>query len=428
MDVKEFNNISKIIGSLNLPGDKSISHRALFFSAMAKGKSVIYNLSDGDDVLSTMNCLSALGVGFKNESNLLSIDGRGKYGLKKPEKILFAGNSGTTARLLTGVLSVQNFDSEISGDESLSKRPMKRVTVPLIDSGANIKLKDTGTLPVKIFPPLEFFPIQHNMQVASAQVKTSLILAGLHLEKESFIIENIQTRDHTERILNLKTHKTKNGIRINFSSANYPEVNKYFIPSDISSAAYFIVLALLLKHSQVKINNVSLNPTRTGFIELLKKMGANIFIERVDTVNNEPVGDLIAKSSELKNIEIPQDIIPNIIDEIPILTVAGIFADGEFKIDKISELRKKESDRISSICHNLSKLGLQVQQWDEGFSFTGRIANNIKPVFDSFNDHRIAMAFSICSLLLKQGGKVNNFSCVKISNPKFIQQLKELIR
>ena len=419
-----FNHIIKVKGELNLPGDKSISHRAVFFSSLADGKSVIKNLSNGEDVASTIKCFSALGCNIKKEKNEVIVVGKGFKNFNKPQKPLDCGNSGTTARLITGLLSAQNFETTLIGDESLSKRPMERVMLPLKQMGVKFESKN-NTLPLKIIPDKELHPINYELPVPSAQVKSSIILAGLHCENITSIVEKIPSRNHTEKMLGLEVKESKSGNTILVSKKNYPVPSEYFIPSDVSSAAFFIVLTILAKDSSLRIKNVSLNETRKGYLQILKEMGAKISYENIAVSSGEVYGDIIVESSQLKNVEIPEEIIPNIIDEIPILSVAGLFAEGNFSIKGANELRKKESDRINSLCYNYKLLGLDVDGFKDGFSVLGKIIKK-GVTFESFDDHRIAMTFSILSLLLNDGGKVNNFSCVKISNPDFIDQIKQI--
>lgn len=424
---QEFNKIETVKGELSLPGDKSISHRAVIFSCMAKGTSEIENLSNGEDVRSTLKCFSELGVTSKWENEKLIIEGKGFKNFNAPLNNLDAGNSGTTARLLAGFLSAQPFESTMIGDESLSQRPMKRVIEPLSLMGAKFSATSKLTLPLTVHPSAKLIPITYEMPVASAQVKSSLLLAGLHLEEETCIIESEQTRNHTEVMLGLRVDE-KEGKRFIYSSRkNYPTAQNYFVPSDISSAAFFIVLTLLAKNSEVILRHVSLNETRTGIISVLKEMGANIEIINRQTSNNELYGDLIIKSSELHSIGISKEIIPNIIDEIPILSVASVLGTGKFEVRNASELRVKESDRISALVHNYKLLGLDVEEFPDGFSIKGTIKNE-NPIFESFHDHRIAMAFAILSMFLKNGGSISNFDCVKISNPQFLEQVNSLIR
>jgi 3-phosphoshikimate 1-carboxyvinyltransferase len=423
--IQSFNKIEKVFGSLTLPGDKSISHRALIFSALANGESEISNLPQSDDIKSTINCLQQLGVQIKEEANRTKVYGRGFKGFVKPEKPLIAGNSGTTARLLSGILATQDFDSVVEGDDSLSRRPMMRIIEPLSLMGARISGTAGNTIPLKFYNADQINSIIYELPVPSAQVKGAILLAGLHSERTSKVIESYQTRDHTERMLGLDTEKHQMESVISVSKNNYPVYQKYFIPGDLSTASYFFVLALLTKSTKLIVRNVILNPTRMGLVDILNKMGANIDIEETGASNGEPFGNINVKSSELNNVDVSEKFIPSIIDEIPILTIAGIFAEGHFEIRKAKELRVKESDRISGLSYNLALLGLNIEEFDDGFKVSGYIKNR-KPVFKSFGDHRIAMAFGILSCLLDDGGKVDGFESVSISNPGFIEQLKSI--
>ncbi len=425
--IQKFEKVNRISGELKLKGDKSISHRAVMFACMASGVSRIKNLSNSEDVKSTVKCFEKLGCGFQKENNELIVTGKGYKGFVNPASELFAGNSGTTARLMTGILAAQNFESVITGDSSLSSRPMNRIIEPLKQMGAVIKASGGGKLPLKIIPVDNLKPINYKLPVASAQVKSAVLLAGLHLEETSTVLESLQSRNHTENMLGLPV-SVKDGV--NLISSNrmyYPEPKDYIIPADISSAAFFIVLALLTGNSELKIKSVSLNETRDGVLRVLKQMGAEIVEENVKYIMNEKIGDLIIKSSVLHNVKIEKNLIPNLIDEIPVLSVAGIFAKGGFYINNAEELRFKESDRISGLCNNFKKLGLHVEEFRDGFSVEGEIKNK-NPEFDSFGDHRIAMSLSVLSMLLKDGGEVNNFECTKISNPGFLLQIKDITK
>ncbi len=423
--IQQFNKINRVNGTLSLSGDKSISHRALLISSLAKGTSIIRNLSKSADVNSTTNCLRALGVEVNFSNNNYLVNGKGYKGYQKPSIVLNAGNSGTTARLLTGILAAQDFNSVIAGDISLSSRPMKRIIEPLSSMGAKINSNDNGNLPLHITTVEKLNPISYQMPVASAQVKSAILFAGLHLDDETTVIESLPTRNHTENLLGLKVVKENNKIISSVSRTNYPESNEYFIPGDISSAMFFVVLTLLAKNSELIIKDVSLNSTRTGALNILKQMGGQIEIVERGKSNNELFGDLVVRSSNLSNVNINKEIIPFIIDEIPVLTIAGIFAEGEFSIRGASELRVKESDRIKSICVNLRKIGLEVEEYDDGFVVGGQIKKSLE-LFESFGDHRIAMAFSIFASVISNGGQVNNFEYVNISNPDFLNQLHSI--
>lgn len=423
--IQLFKKTENVHGELKLRGDKSISHRAVMFAALADGVSLIRNCSDSQDVRSTIDCFEKLGCKFEISPDLIKVFGKGFKGFSKPNSELYAGNSGTTARLMSGVLAAQDFESVITGDDSLSKRPMRRIVEPLRLMGANISANENGTMPIQIKPSSSIKPIEYKLQVASAQVKSAMILCAIHLNEESVIIEPIPTRNHTEKILNLKSINNSEGTKIFVSKNNYPKPFEFNVPSDISSAAFFIVLALLTKNSEIVIKSVSINETRTGLIDILRLMGGEIEIKNIKNENGEKVGDIRVSSSRLKNIEIPISLIPNIIDEIPILSVAGIFAEGNFKIAGAKELRVKESDRIKSLCQNFSKVGLVIDEYEDGFELKGDVTNE-NVVFESFGDHRIAMAFGVLSMLMKNGSSVNEFECVAVSNPQFVEQINYL--
>lgn len=425
--LQPFNKINKVSGTLNLPGDKSISHRAVMFAGLAKGVSTIENISNAEDVQSTINCFKQLGCRIVKEGKLIKVSGKGFKGFKKPVKPLDCRNSGTTARLISGILVSQDFDSKLKGDSSLSLRPMLRIIEPLTAMGAKIKGTVINTLPLQIKPSKKLHPIEYELPVPSAQIKSCVLLCGLHLEGITSVIENIESRNHTEVLLNLRTRIEDGQRKIFVSKDDYPEKGEYIVPSDISTASFFIVLTLLSKNSEMRIKNISLNPTRTGILEVLVKMGANISVIKEKRKMGEHLGDIIVSSSKLKNINIPEELIPNIIDEIPILSVAGLFAEGKFTISNAQELRFKETDRIKALCNNYIQLGLNVEEYDNGFAISGEINNQVSR-FESYDDHRIAMALSILSLLLKNGGNVNNFECVNISNPDFLKQLKSITK
>lgn len=420
--IQEFSKIKNVSGTIKIPGDKSISHRAVMFAALADGKSTIKNCLLSEDVLSTINCFRQLGIVIEIDGNTVSVWGKGLNGLQKPESELNAGNSGTTARLLSGILAMQQFESVITGDASLSKRPMERIVAPLKMFGCKVSASEKNTLPLHFTPSMSLKPITYKLPVASAQVKSSVLLAGLYLEGTTKVIEPVQTRNHTENLLRLTVDENATGKIISVSSKNRPGAQDYFVPSDISTASFFIVLALLIPKSNLVLKNILLNDTRNAVLLLLQKMGASIEIKNVKVTSGEKYGDMVVCSSKLHNIDFNKEIIPNIIDEIPILSIAGYFAEGKFVIRNAEELRKKESDRISSICRNFELLGADVQEFADGFSIAKQIEKD-DLTFNSFGDHRIAMAFSILASLLQGGGKIKNFECVSISNPLFMEQL-----
>ena len=424
--IQQIKKVNSVNGILELPGDKSISHRAVMFSALADGESEIFNCLMSEDVIATINAFRNMGTKFDIEKEKIIVWGNGFSGLTEPEHELDLANSGTTTRLISGILAAQKFPATIIGDESLSKRPMKRIITPLRQMGANIT-GNNNCLPLIIKPTDYLRPIHYELPIPSAQVKSCILLAGLYLDEETVVVENVESRDHTEKMLGLKVIEEGKTKTIYSSLSYYPVASEYKVPSDISTSAFFMVLASLVKNSEIKITGVSLNETRTGIISVLDAMGADISAENVHEYNGELRGDLIIKSAELTNVEFDEDIIPNIIDEIPILAIAGIFANGEFEIKGVKELRTKESDRINSICRNLELLGLQIEEFDDGFAIRGNITKN-SAVFESYGDHRIAMSFSILASIIEGDYKINNFDCVAVSNPDFLNQLKSITK
>jgi 3-phosphoshikimate 1-carboxyvinyltransferase len=423
--LQKFQHIPRIDGNISLPGDKSISHRTLIFSALANGSSVIKNLADSEDVNTTVECLIKLGTTIKKTDTAVIIEGVGANGFEEPDSLLYCGNSGTTSRLISGLLAAQNFPAVITGDNSLLRRPMKRIINPLQKMGCTIK-SNNGKLPLHFLPSGKIRAIDYTLPVASAQIKGAVLLAGVHCEETTTVVEkNLFSRDHTERMLNLPVKFIGKEKVTQVSDTFYPQPAEYFIPGDISTAAFFIVLTVLSENSELQLRNISLNRSRTHYLDVLINMGADIKIEITGESNNEPYGNIFVKSSRLKNIEIDSELIPTIIDEIPILSVAGVFADGEFVINRAKELRVKESDRLSSICSNLRRAGLDVYEYDDGFSISGELSKSYQS-FESFEDHRIAMALSILACLMEEGSEVNEFECISISNPHFIDQLNEI--
>ncbi len=422
--IKGFSKINKVGGTLKLPGDKSISHRSVMFAALAEGKSEIFNCLQSEDVQSTIDAFRKMGCKIEITEEKIIVEGKGINGLQKPKENLYLGNSGTTTRLLSGILSAQQFPTKLSGDASLSSRDMTRIIIPLTQMGADIKSKN-GLLPIEINPVEKLKPIEYELPIASAQIKSCVLLAGLFNDEETVVIEKKKSRNHTEKMLNLKIEEGENSRKVYSSKKNFPQAQVYHVPSDISTAAFFIILTLLLKDSELILPNISLNETRIGILDILEKMGGNFSIQNQSILNGEKRGDIVVRSSELKNVEIPSEIIPNIIDEIPILAIAGIFAEGDFVIRNARELRHKESDRIKSVCKNAKLIGVDFEEFEDGFRLFGKL-NNEKVIFDSYDDHRIAMSFAILSSVIEQGGTINNFDCVNISNPEFSSQLKQI--
>ena len=302
---------------------------------------------------------------------------------------------------------------------------MMRIVEPLSLMGANIKTSKVGTLPLLISRSNNFHNINYELPVASAQVKSAVLLAGLHLDETTVVVEHAKTRNHTEKLLGLRVEEKDDYREVFVSKENYPTPKEYFVPSDISSAAFFIVLTLLSKNSELLLKNVLLNDTRTGVLKVLLEMGGNIVIQNEQESNGEIFGDLLVSSSKLHNINISPSLIPNLIDEIPILSIAGIFSNEIFSIRDAKELRFKESDRINALCSNFRKLGLECEEYEDGFDLSGEIKNE-NQIIESFGDHRIAMAFSILALITDKKIRINDFECVAISNPSFLDQIKSI--
>ncbi len=412
-------------GIICLPGDKSISHRALLMSSIAEGETIISNLSSCRDVQATLRCLLKLGINFTYDQHSIKINGQGLYSLSPCSAPLNAGNSGTTVRLLSGILAAQPFHSSITGDKYLSRRPMDRIIVPLRKMGADIKAKDDRYLPLEITGKT-LFPIHYHSPIASAQVKSCTLLAGLYTDGDVSVTEPLASRDHTEKMLSsfgvdiikentttiVQGNKKLQGIEVT-------------IPGDISSAAFFITAALLIKDSSVTLKNTGINPTRTGILTALKDMGAKIVYDNVQHLNLEPVTDLTVTSQKLTGTVIGNPLIPQIIDEIPVLTIAATQAHGETKIVNAQELRVKETDRIHALYINLKAMGAEVTELDDGLIIRGPTKLHGTEI-ETFGDHRIAMAFSIAGLLADGTTIINNCECTEISFPGFYSTLEDI--
>ncbi len=406
-------------GEISIPGDKSISHRSVMIGAISKGVTEISGFLKAADPLSTISCFQSLGIEHKFENDKLFIQGKGINELKHSLTMLDAGNSGTTIRLMSGILAGQKFSTQISGDQYLVKRPMKRIIDPLKQMGAQISASDNFTAPLTIHSVESLTAIEYELPIASAQVKSAILFAGLYANGTTRVIELEASRDHTERMLNLTPEKNNGKTIISINGGMKLDAKEFLIPSDPSSAAFFIVAALIVPNSEIRIANVGMNPTRIGFLKVLKQFGGNIVFENERTIGGEPLADIIVKSSILKsNCILDGNIIPNIIDEIPILSIAAANAIGRFEVRDAQDLRNKETDRIEAICFNLRKMGLDVEEYKDGFAFESKM-DLISTEFDSFDDHRIAMAFGIGSLALKGESKIINSECVAISFPTF---------
>jgi 3-phosphoshikimate 1-carboxyvinyltransferase len=426
---KEINKVDKFQGTFIPPGDKSITHRAALISSIAYGKSVIHNYLRADDCLRTITAMQQMGINITEEYGKLIILGKGLYGLEKAEKEIDAGNSGTTMRLLAGIAAGQNFSTTITGDESLSQRPMDRIIKPLQMMGANVTGRDNKYPPITIHGKRPLSPIHWENKTRSAQVKSCILLAGLYANGTTEIIEEVPSRDHTERML---LHYGAEVIINNNTIKICPEKTKLegreiHIPGDISSAAFFIAAATLIPNSELIVENVGLNPTRTGFIKVLQDMCDNAEAEKIvslENKNNEPVGKLVIKYSKLKPINIGPEIIPQIIDELPLIALLATQAEGVTTISGAQELRVKESDRIKTTVENLSLLGAKIVEKPDGMVISGPTRLKGAEV-NSYNDHRICMMLAIAGLIADGRTVIKDTACVNISFPEFWQWLEK---
>ena len=415
--------IDKIKKTIKIPGDKSISHRAIMLASLAEGTSNIYNFLMGDDCLNTIECFRNLGVPIEIKEDKITIHGVGLKGLKTPNKILDVGNSGTTIRLMSGILAGQEFTSEITGDSSIQNRPMDRITNPLREMGAVIS---GNYAPLKIQAG-KLKTINYKMPVASAQVKSAILLAGLFSDETVYIHELEKSRDHTELMINfMGGNVVVDGLSITSKPIEKLYPKEIYLPGDISSAAFFLVLGAIAKDGDILIPNVGINPTRTGIIDVLKEMGANIKVLNEKNLSGEAVGDLHITSSQLKGIEIAGKIIPRLIDEIPIIAVAAAFAEGRTIIKDAEELKVKESNRIEAMVCELKKIGVNIEETKDGMIIHGRDSITGWEV-ESYNDHRIAMALAIAGLRSDKGLIINNPDCVNISFPDFFKILEGMV-
>jgi 3-phosphoshikimate 1-carboxyvinyltransferase len=418
----------KVSGEISVPADKSISHRAVMISSLSDGACSISNLLESDDCLRTVECFRAMGVPIeKNSAGVYLIRGRGLKGLKVPRDILYVGNSGTSIRLLVGILAGQDFTATITGDESIKQRPMKRVVEPLRKMGAAIRGRDDGN-----FAPLEvkgsvLAPIDYAIPVASAQVKSCLMLAALFADGATKLTEPAASRDHTERMFSyFGIPFSKDGNAISLASPGAIKSRNLSIPGDISSAAFFIVAALIVPGSALLIKDVGLNPTRTGIIDVLCKMGGQIEIRSKKELFGEPRGDVFVKASSLRGIEVSGDMIPKMIDEVPAFAVAAAFARGTTIISDARELKVKESDRIKTTAGELKKMGARIEEKEDGLVIEGGFSLK-GAVCESHGDHRIAMSLAVAALASAGETTVLDCDCIGTSFPGFYAILKEIV-
>lgn len=413
-----------IKGRLRVPGDKSISHRAVMFGSIAKGTTNIKGFLTGADCISTISIFKKMGIDIELDNTFVKVHGKGLYGLTCPHEILDCGNSGTTTRLVSGILSAQNFTSVLTGDKSIQKRPMNRIITPLSMMGADIESND-GFAPLTITGS-KLHGIEYNSPVASAQVKSAILLAGLYASSPTTVTEPAKSRDHTELMLKkfgANLTSTKTSVTINPCSELF--ANDIDVPSDISSAAFFMAAAILVPNSELILENVGINPTRDGIIRALKDMGANIeIINRKDSF--EPVADIMVTYSKLHATCIGGDIIPTLIDELPLLAALASLAEGTTVIKDAGELKVKESNRIRVMCEELSKLGVDVFETEDGMEIKGadKLKGNV--TIATHDDHRIAMTFAVLNLISNGELRLDNKNCVEISYPDFFNDLNKV--
>lgn len=422
MEIKKLTNLH---GELTVPGDKSISHRAVMFGSLAKGTTKITHFLEGADCLSTISCFRKMGIDIENNNGEILVHGKGLRGLSSPTDILDVGNSGTTTRLISGILAGQNFVSELTGDDSIQSRPMKRIMTPLLSMGADItSIKGNNCVPLRIAGhPLK--AIHYDSPVASAQVKSCVLLAGMYSDGVTSVTEPVLSRNHTEIMLNyFGAQVTSEGTTASIVPEPSLHAREITVPGDISSAAYFIAAGLLVPGSEILLKNVGINPTRDGLLRVCKDMGADITMLNVN-MDGEPTADLLVRTSSLHGTTVSGEIIPTLIDEIPMIAVMAAFAEGTTIIKDAKELKVKESDRILVMAENLSRMGADITPTDDGMIIHGG-----KPlhgaVIDSYLDHRVAMSFAIAGLLCDGPLSIKGGDCVKISYPEFYEDLYRL--
>ena len=410
-----------IKGTVTIPGDKSLSHRALIFAAMSNGESQISNLSDGNDVMSTRECLEHCGIKIFDKGQTTFVRG-GSF--TDPTVDLNCGNSGTTTRLLLGVLAGKGINARFIGDQSLSSRPMDRILDPLTKMGLKSNSND-GKLPISIFKS-DLNGISHNSLIPSAQIKSAILLAGIEASGETSTTESVLSRNHTEIMLKkLGATLSTNNLTNTISKSSLSSLINFNVPGDPSTSSFFSTAAILLPNSSISIKNILLNPTRIGFYKIIEKMGAKLSYLNEKITFGEQIGSLTIVSSNLKSVNISKTDVPGLIDELPLIALLATQANGTTKVRDAEELRFKECDRIKAICKNLINMGANIKELDDGFIIKGPTplkATKIK----TYGDHRIAMTFAIAGLISKEEIELDNPDCVSISFPKFYQELERL--
>lgn len=421
-----FKKTKHLKGEITVPGDKSISHRSIMLGSIASGITEVHGFLNGADCISSMNCFRQMGVDIDYDGSIVTIHGNGLHGLKAPADTLDVGNSGTTTRLMSGILAAQNFSSRVIGDDSICRRPMKRIITPLAMMGADITSERGNDCAPLIINGRKLKGIHYDSPVASAQVKSCVLLAGLYADGETSVTEPYVSRNHTELMLNAFGGScTTLGTTATVTSDPVLTGQKIVVPGDISSAAYFLVAGLIADNSEITIKNVGINPTRDGIIDVIKMMGGDITFANVNADSGEPTADITVKTSSLKGCVIEGDIIPKLIDEIPVIAILACFAEGETVIKDAAELKVKESNRIDVMVNNLSAMGADITGTDDGMIIRGG-----KPlhsaVIHSKKDHRIAMSFAVAAICAEGETEILDADCVNISYPDFYRDLENL--
>ncbi|ARA93372.1 3-phosphoshikimate 1-carboxyvinyltransferase [Rhodothermaceae bacterium RA] len=415
---------ARLRGRVDLPADKSIAHRAALLAALADGTSHLVDYPSAADPQSTLACLRRLGVAIEPRGDLLQVQGVGLEGLHPPDGPLDCGNSGTTMRLLAGILAGQTFDTTLVGDASLSRRPMQRIAHPLAAMGARLDLTD-GHAPIHIRGGRRLHGIEYPLPVPSAQVKSCVLLAGLFAEGETTVIETLPSRDHTERMLGLSAIDVDGRRYLTVEGGRRIAARTWMIPRDFSAAAFFLVAGAIVPDAEIHLPGVGLNPSRSALLDVLRAMGANITVKSERTRGGEPIADLAVSTSELRGVSVGGAIVPNLIDEIPILAVAAACAAGRTEIRDAGELRVKETDRLAAMATNLRALGARVEENEDGLVIEGGRPLHGAEV-DSFDDHRIAMAMGVAGLVAEGTTTVHDADCARISFPGFWTALEHL--
>lgn len=417
---------NSLIGEIRVPGDKSISHRAVMFGSISNGTTKVTNFLPGEDCLSTISCFRSLGVEINQVGSEVTIQGKGLEGLRKSDKTLYVGNSGTTIRLLMGILSGLPFESRLEGDESIAKRPMTRVTVPLAEMGAKITGRNNGEFTPLTVNGQKLTGITYELPVASAQVKSAILLAGLQAEGVTTVIEPVKTRDHTERMIRqFGGSVEQQGDKVIVSGGQELTGTNIEVPGDISSAAFFLAAGAITPGSDILLKNVGLNPTRTGIIDVLREMGADLTIENYDQSSAEPAGDIRIKYSQLRGTTVAGELIPRLIDEIPVIALLASQAEGQTIIKDAAELKVKETNRIDTVVNQLTQLGAKIEATEDGMIIEGK--TDLKGgTVSTYGDHRIGMMLSIAALISSEEVNLKDSDAVAVSYPGFFEDLYSL--